>query len=141
EAEDGQVRAQAADLLAAGHPGQILLSAATQARVAGHLPPNVTLKDLGWHTLRDLLTTAPIFQVQVPEWPAAFPPLHTLDHRPNNLPRQSTRLVGREVQVAAACAQMRTPAVRLLTCTGPGGSGKTRFGLQVAAHLLAEFPQ
>src|SRR5579859_1054902 len=139
-AETGLILALAADLLAAGHAGQILLSAATQARVAGHLPPPVTLQDLGWHTLRDLLTSVQIFQVRAPDLPGDFPPLVTLDGWPTNLPPPGTPLVGRTQQVAAACARLRAPEVRLLTCTGPGGTGKTRLGLQVAAHLLADFP-
>jgi predicted ATPase/DNA-binding winged helix-turn-helix (wHTH) protein len=62
-----------------------------------------------------------------------------LDHRAHNLPVQSTPLIGREQVGAAACALLRRAEVRLLTLTGPGGTGKTRLGLQVAADLLEDF--
>jgi predicted ATPase/DNA-binding CsgD family transcriptional regulator len=58
---------------------------------------------------------------------------------PNNLPAQLTPLIGRENEVADVCALLRRPEVRLLTLTGTGGVGKTRLGLQVAAHLLEDF--
>jgi predicted ATPase len=57
----------------------------------------------------------------------------------HNLPAQPTALIGREQEIAAACALLRKPDVRLLTLTGPGGSGKTRLGLQIATELLEDF--
>lgn len=70
-----------------------------------------------------------------------FPALRTLENRPTNLPIQPTTLIGRRREVAAATALLSRPDVRLLTLTGPGGSGKTRLGLQVAAELLEDFQQ
>ena len=64
--------------------------------------------------------------------------MRTLDNRRNNLPSQSTPLVGREREVGEVCERLRGPDVRLLTLVGPGGTGKTRLALQAAADLLEE---
>ncbi len=66
-------------------------------------------------------------------------PLKTLDSHPNNLPVQFTPLIGREKEVAAVQHVLQREDVRLVTLTGPGGIGKTRLGLQVAAELSESF--
>jgi predicted ATPase len=63
-----------------------------------------------------------------------------LSARPNNLPLQATALLGREREVAAAQDRLLRDDVRLLTLTGPGGTGKTRLSMQVAADLIDRFP-
>jgi predicted ATPase/class 3 adenylate cyclase/Tfp pilus assembly protein PilF len=129
-----------ARLLSAGHGGQILLSAAAEALARDTLPPDVSLLDLGPHRLRDLLEPERIFQLVHPALPAAFPPLKSLDARPNNLPNQPNPFIGREGELAEIVAQLRESRARLLTLTGPGGTGKTRLALQAAAELLETFP-
>jgi len=128
-----------ARLLNAGHGGQTLLSLATQELVRDQLPEGAHLRDLGSHRLRDLIRPEQIFELVAPPLPANFPDLKTLDARPNNLQIQPTPLLGREREVEQACAQLRREDVRLLTLTGPGGTGKTRLGLQVAADLLDDY--
>jgi predicted ATPase/class 3 adenylate cyclase len=135
-----------AGLLSAGHGGQVLLSAATQELVRDHLSqlqptgtPGVQLLDMGEHHLKDLTRPERIFQLAVPGLPARFPPLHTLDSLPNNLPRQATPLIGREKQTAEVLALLRRPDVSLVTLTGPAGTGKTRLSLQIGTQLLDEY--
>ncbi|MGH3144565.1 MAG: ATP-binding protein, partial [Rubrobacter sp.] len=128
-----------ARLLSAGHGGQVLLSHATQELVRDELPEATGLRDLGERRLKDLFRPERVFQLTTPDLPESFPPLRTLDARRNNLPAQPTPLVGREREVAEVCGLLREEGTRLLTLTGPGGTGKTRVGLQVAAELLEEF--
>jgi predicted ATPase/class 3 adenylate cyclase len=128
-----------ARLLSAGHGGQVLLSSATQELVRDTLPEGARLRDLGERRLKDLFRPERVFQLIAPDLPASYPPLKTLDARMNNLPAQPTPLVGRERELKEVCDLLRTEGLRLLTLTGPGGIGKTRLGLQVAAELLDEF--
>ena len=128
-----------ARLLSAGHGGQILLSSATKELVRDALPEGASLSDLGERRLKDLFRPERVFQLIAPELPTSYPPLKSLDARTNNLPAQPTPLVGRESELGEVRDLLRTEGVRLLTLTGPGGIGKTRLGLQVAAELLDKF--
>ena len=128
-----------ARLLSAGHGGQVLLSHAAQELTRDDLPEGSSLRDLGERRLKDLFRPERIFQLVAPNLPTSFPPLKTLDARMNNLPAQPTPLVGREREFGEARDLLCGEGVRLLTLTGPGGIGKTRLGLQVAADLLDEF--
>ena len=128
-----------ARLLSAGHGGQVLLSHAAKELTRDDLPDGASLRDLGERRLKDLFRPERVFQLISPELPTSFPPLKTLDARINNLPAQPTPLVGRERELGEVRDLLRTEGVRLLTLTGPGGIGKTRLGLQVAAELLDEF--
>jgi predicted ATPase/class 3 adenylate cyclase len=138
----GQTLNRASRLLAAAHGGQILVSSSVRdalVDVTRGLPARVVLKDLGPHRLRDLREPEHIYQVVHPELPGEFGPLRTLAVLPNNLPVQLTSFVGREAQMGVVKQLLRSPYTRLLTLTGPGGCGKTRLALQVAADLLDEF--
>ena len=128
-----------ARLLNAGHGGQTLLSLAAEELIRDHLPSGTHLRDLGTHRLHDLIRPEQVFELVAPPLPADFPPLKTLDAHPNNLQTQPTPLLGREGEVQKICAQLHRDDLHLLTLTGPGGTGKTRLGLQVAAELLEEF--
>src|SRR5215208_5517639 len=127
-------------LLSAGHGGQILLSQTVQQLSRGALPAGTELLDLGDHRLRDLLEPERVYQLLHPDLPTDFPPLKTLAGRPNNLPHQPTPLLGRERELGEVADLLRHEVVTLVTLTGPGGVGKTRLALQVAADLLEVFP-
>src|SRR5262245_15105508 len=127
-----------ARLLAIAHGGQVLLSGATQELVQDELPPGASLRELGSHRLRDLQRPEQVYQLLHPELPADFPPLKSLDALPNNLPRQLTRFIGREREIAEVKRLLASSA--LLTLTGAGGCGKSRLALQVAADLVELYP-
>src|SRR5215213_7230378 len=127
-------------LLSIGHGGQILLSQTVQQLARGALPAETELRNLGQHRLRDLLEPEGIYQLLHPDLPVEFPPLDTLAGRPNNLPHQPTALLGRERELGEVADLLRREDVHLVTLTGPGGVGKTRLALQVAADLLEVFP-
>jgi predicted ATPase/class 3 adenylate cyclase len=129
---------RAARISAAGHGGQVLLSSATSALLEDEA--TAALLDLGEHRLKDLTEPQHLFQLLDPALPDRFPALRTLDNHATNLPVQPTALIGRDREVAEVMAQLRRPEVRLVTLTGPGGTGKTRLSLQAAAELLEEFP-
>jgi len=129
-----------ARLLSAAHGGQVLLSLPTHEMVRDQLPAGMSLAELGEHRLKDLFRPERVFQLSAPGLPVEFPPLRTLDTYRNNLPLQPTPLVGREKEVSEVRDLLRGIETRLLTLTGPGGTGKTRLALQAAADLLDDFP-
>jgi predicted ATPase/class 3 adenylate cyclase len=130
---------RAARLCAAAHGGQMLLSQATRDLVSQDLPADVTLRDLGEHHLKDLQRPERVFQLVIADLPSAFPSLRSRDSRLNNLPVQTTPLIGRESELKAGQVLLLREDVRLLSVTGPPGAGKTRLGLQIAADLSSRF--
>ena len=128
---------RAARIAAAGHGGQVLVSETTRTLLEGRLPADVTIRDLGEHRLKDLRPER-LSQLEAAGLPVDFPPIRSLDRRPNNLPTQLTSFVGRDRDLAAT--QLLLDASRLLTLTGPGGIGKTRLALQLAAAAADGYP-
>lgn len=135
----GSTLNRVARLLATAHGGQILLSLAAAELARDHMPPDIALRDLGQHQLKDLTRPEQIFQLAVPDLPADFPALRSLDARPHNLPAQPNQLIGRQQECEELVALLRRPQSRLVTLTGPGGTGKTRLALQAAAELFGDF--
>jgi len=127
-----------ARLLAIGHGGQMLVSAAAADLAQGELPGEVSLRSLGGHRLKDLTHPEQIFQIVAAGLAADFPPLRSLDSLPNNLPLQVTSFLGRDEDVTEVRKLLER--TRLLTLTGTGGVGKTRLALQVGAELLEQHP-
>jgi predicted ATPase/class 3 adenylate cyclase/tetratricopeptide (TPR) repeat protein len=126
-----------ARLLAVGHGGQTLLSGLAAEIVGGALPLDCELRDLGNHRLKDLRAPEHVFQIVHKRLRVEFPALRSLESRPHNIPVQLTSFVGRENELKAVRDLLSD--VRLITLTGPGGSGKTRFALQLAAEVIDRF--
>jgi predicted ATPase/class 3 adenylate cyclase len=117
-----------ARIAAAGHGGQVLISKETRELALAA----VIVTDLGEHRLKDFEGPVWIFQLGAER----FPPLKTISN--TNLPRQASSFVGRGKEVEEVVALLRDGA-RLLTLTGPGGSGKTRLAIEAAVELLPQF--
>jgi len=130
---------RAARLMSAANGGQVLLSAAFAGIVSDHLPDGASLLDLGEHRLKDLQRPEHIFQLVHPGIPSDFPAIASLNRLPNNLPSQPTVFVGRQAELGEIKDLLASDTVRLLTLTGPGGTGKTRLALQSSAELIDRF--
>lgn len=135
----GPVVNRTARIMAAGHGGQILLSAVAAGLAQGHLPPGAALRDLATHRLKDLTAPEHLYQLIHEDIESDFPPPVTLDSRPHNLPLQTTAFLGRRNELAAIQVMLESANTRLLTIAGPGGAGKTRLGLQAAAEQFHLF--
>ncbi len=118
---------RAARIASAGHGGQILVSQSTHDLVGEN-----GLHDLGAHRLKDLAEPERIYQLGDGD----FPPLKTINN--SNLPLPAEPLVGRKKELADILRLLRDSA-RLVTVTGPGGMGKTRFALEAASELIETF--
>lgn len=126
-----------ARVTAAGHGGQILVSATTVGLIGDRLGDSLNVVDLGAHRLKDLLRPESIFQITGAGLARDFAPLKTLDAKPNNLPSQLSSFVGRELELRDLNTALLTQ--RLTTIAGPAGIGKTRLGLQAAADSIGRF--
>jgi predicted ATPase/class 3 adenylate cyclase len=129
-----------ARLRSAAHGGQTLVSYATYNLVCDTRSAGVEFRDLGEHRLKDLERPEHVFQVVIADLPSDFPPLKTLDTRPNNLPRQLTPFIGREMELTLLKNLLSDVRNRLVTIVAPGGMGKTRLSLEAAEQIYQEEP-
>jgi predicted ATPase/class 3 adenylate cyclase len=128
---------RAARIADAAHGGQVLLSDVTARLVEAALPAGVHLRSLGEHRLKDLDHAEHLHQLEIAGLPSQFPPPRSLEARSSNLPAELSSFVGREAEMAEIERLLQRS--RLVTLTGPGGSGKTRLAIQVASRLLGSF--
>jgi predicted ATPase/class 3 adenylate cyclase len=117
---------------AAGHGGQVLLSEDTRRAAGLALDDAALVLDLGEHRLKDFEQPVRILQLGSER----FPPLKTISN--TNLPRPASSFVGREREVEDVTRLVREDGARLVTLTGPGGSGKTRLSIEAAAELVGD---
>lgn len=123
-----------------GHGGQILLSQATAELVRDDLPEGVTLLDLGTHQLKGLSRPETIYQLWLPDLPNEFPPLQSPASSATNLPEPPTSIIGRERERDEVASLLAQDGIRLVTLSGPGGTGKTRLSLELGHSLLEQYP-
>lgn len=128
---------RAARIANIAHGGQVLASGATAMLAGQDLGDGIALRDLGEHRLKDLAQAEHIFQLVIAGLPSEFPPVRSLDRIPNNFPTQVTTFIGRGHEIRDGLRLL--DSTRLLTLTGPGGTGKTRLSLQLAAEAAATF--
>jgi len=128
---------RAARIAAAAHGGQVLISASTRALIEGSLPADVQLRDLGAFRLKDLDQPERLVQLSIEGLEGTFPAPRTLES-PTNLPPQVTSFIGRTKEIAEIGELVGRS--RLVTLTGPGGTGKTRLSLRVADTVKDAFP-
>jgi len=133
----GRALYRCARLTAIGYGGQVLVSSVTASLVRDELPAGASLRSLGSHRLKDLGDPEEPYQLEHAELIAEFPSLRSLDARPNNLPVELSTFVGRQHELAEL--RRLLDAKRLVTITGPGGTGKTRLSLQVASDAIDGF--
>ncbi|MCX6378955.1 MAG: BTAD domain-containing putative transcriptional regulator [Armatimonadetes bacterium] len=132
---------QVSRMLTAAHGSQILISESTAAMVRNNLSADgIHLIDLGVYQLRDTPGLHRLFQVDYPGMGnSVFPPLAAIAGHPSQLPLRFTRFFGRGREIAELSEMLRSPEVALVTVTGTGGTGKTRFVLEVAERLIESF--
>ncbi|HWI34613.1 MAG TPA: adenylate/guanylate cyclase domain-containing protein, partial [Lapillicoccus sp.] len=130
---------RAARIASSAHGGQVVLSSVTAELAGVALPVGVSLRDLGIHQLKDIATPEHLWQLEIEGLQADFRPLRTIGAA-SRLPMTATRMVGRDDDVAYLIGLLRQPGVRLVTLTGPGGSGKSRLAVGLAEQLMADYP-
>jgi predicted ATPase/class 3 adenylate cyclase len=139
--EDGYIGMdvhRAARIAATAHGGQIVLSDATRRLTASRLPADMSLRDLGWHRLKDIEAPERIFQLIASGLEERFPALKSLGAR-TSLPMPLTPLVGRDGDLEQLRTAVVQPSARIVTLTGTGGVGKTRLAVAAARSLSEAF--
>ena len=136
----GQTLNRTARLQSLAYGGQTILSLVTEELVRDSLPEEAELAELGSHRLKDLTRPETVYELRFTNQVERFPPPKSLDMHAHNLPLEPTPLVGREHDLEALEGVLRDGKGRLMTLVGPGGIGKTRMSLQIAADLIEDFP-
>ena len=126
-----------ARIAAAGHGGQVVLSETTATLVRSQLPEGTKLRDLGSYSLKDLKEPEHLYQLDIEGLRTEFPSIRSAGAELGNLPSQLTSFVGRQRELDECRRSLAE--TRLLTLTGPGGTGKTRLALQIATTTRDEF--
>jgi predicted ATPase/class 3 adenylate cyclase len=128
---------RAARIAAAAHGGQVLISDATRALTIDALPVGVSLRSLGEHRLKDVVHPEFLHQLVIEGVPSQFPPIRGSGRSTGNLPVRLTSFVGRETEIEQLARLLE--GNRLITLTGPGGTGKTSLAVELARRTASDF--
>jgi predicted ATPase len=129
---------RAARIASAAHGGQVLLSEASRALVEHSLPPGTALRGLGEHKLKDVAHPEHLYELVIDGLPSTFPPLEKAEVvAAGNLPVRLTAFIGREAEFAEL--ERLFGQSRLITLSGPGGTGKTSLAVEFASACAASF--
>jgi predicted ATPase/class 3 adenylate cyclase len=128
---------RAARISSAAHGGQVLISDSTRALTTDALPAGVTLRRLGEHRLKDVTQPEVLHQLVIDGVPSEFPPIRTHQRSAGNLPARLTSFIGREAEIAELAGLLEQN--RLITLTGPGGTGKTSLAVEFGRSRVADF--
>jgi predicted ATPase/class 3 adenylate cyclase len=125
-----------ARLLSLAHGGQALASSATATLADGSLPDDIALRDLGAHALKDIGGSERVSQILAADLETEFPPLRSVAGAGprHNLPAYATTFLGRRGDLAELDSLLHK--ARIVTLTGPGGVGKTRLAVELAASQV-----
>ncbi|MBK8551580.1 MAG: tetratricopeptide repeat protein [Ignavibacteria bacterium] len=129
--------ARTARVMSAAYGEQIIISNDAYISAKEKIPDKISFRDLGERRLKDLKHPLRLYQIISKGLVSDFPPLKTLEARPNNLPIQLTSFIGREDEMKQVKDLLKQ--THLLTLTGSGGVGKTRLAMQIAADVIDDF--
>ena len=124
---------RAARVMAVAYGGQVLLTEQTSSRLRSDVP----LRDLGFHRLKDLPSPERVFQLLAPGLESDFPQLRSLNR--SHVPIPANPIVGRREDLARGLELLSNEAVRLVTLVGPGGAGKSRLAIELAARAVDRY--
>jgi predicted ATPase/class 3 adenylate cyclase len=128
----------AARVMGAAHGGQIVVTRNTYTQALKSLDSDMSFKNLGRHRFKDIESAEQIFQVLAPGLPDVFPPLKSA-RPPTNIPRHAGELIGRTEALKQVRRLLEEEKARVLTLTGPGGTGKTRLAAAAAIEVSETF--
>src|SRR5260370_7549020 len=125
-------------MLAICHPGQILLTKATESMLADEVAVGEEVQERGLHRLRELGGPEQVFQLKELARSIEFPPIHSLPYQQTNLPHYLDTFIGRSAELTALKSSLAKS--RMVTLTGAGGSGKTRLAVELGWASLDDWP-
>jgi predicted ATPase/class 3 adenylate cyclase len=125
---------RAARIMSAAWGGQVLISETTRSLISDTA---VKCRELGLYVMKGLSRNERLYQLEGPGLPGDFPPVRAR-RREVDLPIHATALIGRDDDISTVVRLIEEGA-RLVTLTGPGGIGKSRLAIAVAASLASRF--